>query len=162
MMKTTSEGVALLHRFESCRLEAYPDPKSGGDPWTIGWGHTGPEVRPGLVWTQDQADAIFEQDLARFERSVQDLVDVPLEEHENDALVSFTYNLGERRLRDSTLLRMLNNDEDKVAIADQFLRWVSPGSTVEKGLRRRRVAERARFLGRDWRAELDAHVAAGG
>lgn len=55
--------VADLKRDEGLRLEAYPDPLSGGDPWTIGYGHTGPEVRPGLVWTEAQAEAALIRDI---------------------------------------------------------------------------------------------------
>lgn len=55
--------VADLKRDEGLRLKAYPDPLSGGAPWTIGYGHTGPEVREGLVWTQAQADAALVADI---------------------------------------------------------------------------------------------------
>jgi lysozyme len=55
--------IADLKRDEGLRLEAYPDPLSGGDPWTIGYGHTGPEVRQGVVWTQEQCDAALVSDI---------------------------------------------------------------------------------------------------
>ena len=55
--------VSDIKREESCRLLAYPDPKSGGDPWTIGWGHTGPEVHAGLVWGQAMADETLDLDI---------------------------------------------------------------------------------------------------
>jgi lysozyme len=55
---------SMLQREESCVLTAYPDPVSHGDPWTIGWGHTGPDVHPGLVWTQEQADSQLDTDIA--------------------------------------------------------------------------------------------------
>ena len=74
-MKTSDQGIAVLHHYESCKLKAYPDPATGGLPWTIGWGHTGPEVKPGLVWTQEQADAAFAERLAKeFEPGVSDMV----------------------------------------------------------------------------------------
>ena len=61
---TPSEACfALVKRFEGCRLDAYPDPATGGDPWTIGWGHTGPEVHKGLTISQDIADAYLLKDL---------------------------------------------------------------------------------------------------
>ena len=53
--------VADLKREEGCRLAAYPDPVSGGEPYTIGYGYTGPEVHPGLVWGQDMADAMLDR-----------------------------------------------------------------------------------------------------
>ena len=55
-MNITDEGLQLIKAHEGCRLKSYPDPGSGGDPWTIGYGHTGPEVVPGLTITQEQAD----------------------------------------------------------------------------------------------------------
>lgn len=57
--------VADLKRDEGLRLAAYPDPLSGGDPWTIGYGHTGPEVRKGLVWTEGQAEAALIADIIK-------------------------------------------------------------------------------------------------
>lgn len=60
-----------LQRDEGCRLKAYPDPLSErartgrgrGDPWTIGYGHTGRDVYEGLTWTQAQADAALVSDI---------------------------------------------------------------------------------------------------
>ena len=51
-------------------LKAYPDPGTGGDPWTIGYGHTGPDVRPGTQITQSGAEELLVQDLKRFEDAV--------------------------------------------------------------------------------------------
>ena len=69
-MALTPAGYRLIQSWEGCRLQAYPDPASGGAPWTIGYGHTGPEVKPGLVISQEQADAWFKSDVARFESAV--------------------------------------------------------------------------------------------
>ena len=154
-MRTSAEGIALLHHYESCRLAAYPDPGSvDGHPWTIGWGHTGKEVKRGLVWTQAQADAAFVQDLAATEAGVQRLVKVPLSQGQFDALVSFAYNVGldencngkAEGLGESTLLRKLNA-KDYAGAAEQFLVWNKNDGVVMYGLTRRRTAERALFLG---------------
>lgn len=154
-MRTSAEGIALLHHYESCRLAAYPDPGSlDGHPWTIGWGHTGKEVKRGLVWTQAQADAAFVQDLAATEAGVQRLVKVSLSQSQFDALVSFAYNVGldenqngkAEGLGESTLLRKLNT-KDYAGAAEQFLRWNKNDGVVMYGLTRRRTAERALFLG---------------
>ncbi|WP_110915636.1 lysozyme [Enterobacter roggenkampii] len=150
-MKVGPEGRALIQSFESCKLVAYPDPGTGGVPWTIGWGHTGPEVKPGLVWTQAQADAAFLSDLAVFERDVNSLVKVPLTQNQFDALVSFAYNVGSdidaddiaEGLGDSTLLKKLNAG-DYASAADEFLKWRKPLNLP--GILRRRKAERALFL----------------
>lgn len=150
-MKTGVKGRALIESFESCQLKAYPDPKTGGSPWTIGWGHTGPEVVPGLVWTQTQADEALFFDLAGFERDVISLVTVPLTQNQFDALVSFAYNVGSdidaddiaEGLGDSTLLKKLNTG-DYLGAADEFLKWRKPLNLP--GILRRRKAERALFV----------------
>lgn len=146
-MKTSQHGIALLHYFESCELTAYPDPGTGGAPWTIGWGHTGPEVKKGLTWTQEKADTVFEHDLAKFERGVADRVKVAITQGQFDALVSFSYNVGLAALSNSTLLRLLNTGDTRGA-RDQFARWNKAGGRVLKGLTRRRAAEAARFEGK--------------
>lgn len=154
-MRISQTGIALIQHFESCKLEAYQD--SGG-VWTIGWGHTGADVRRGLRWTQLQADQALEDDLLRFERDVSSLVKVVLRQYEFDALVSFSFNCGSdidadkiaEGLGDSTLLRKLNA-EDRAGAADEFPKWNKDGGKVLAGLTRRRKAERALFLGHDWR-----------
>lgn len=151
-MKTSPKGKAFIASFEDDRLKAYPDPLTGGAPWTIGKGHTGPEVRPGLVWTQAQSDAAFERDLdVKGEFYANNAVRVPLTQGQFDALVSIIFNVGPGspnksgiiRLKDgspSTLLRKLNAG-DYDGARDEFEKWVSPGTPVENGLRRRRKAE---------------------
>ena len=66
-------GFDLIRNFEGLRLKAYPDPGTGGDPWTVGYGHTGKDVTPGLVITNDRADELLAADLAKFEQGVADL-----------------------------------------------------------------------------------------
>lgn len=146
-MRLSSHGIAVAHYFESCKLVAYPDPGSrDGTPWTIGWGHTGPEVVRGLVWTQAKADAQFLVDVARFERAVTRLVKVTLTQGQFDALVLFAYNVGEANLKSSTLLRMLNAGDYEGA-SKQFARWNKNDGKVMRGLVRRRAAEQCLFLG---------------
>lgn len=147
-MKTSANGIAVMHYFESCKLEAYPDPATGGAPWTIGWGHTGPEVKPGLKWTQDKADAIFLEDLKRFESAVgPGLLERRPTQSQFDALVCFAYNLGVGNLKSSTLLALFN--AGKIAEAQaQFIRWNRAAGKAMKGLTRRRAAEAALFGGK--------------
>lgn len=157
-------GIQVAQYFEHCVLKAYPDPKTGGDPWTCGWGSTGPDIGPGTVWTQDQADTRFARDIAeKFEPLVRKHVLAPLNQGQFDALVSIISNVGPGRIKrpgdegrdgiivlktgqPSSLLRMLNAGDFSGA-RGQFLRWVSPGSNVELGLRRRRTAEVALWDG---------------
>lgn len=155
-MQTSETGLDLIKSFESCKLKAYPDPKTGGAPWTVGWGATGPDIGPLTVWTQQEADERLAQDVAEREEMVDRAVRVPMTQGQFDAMVSIVFNVGAgsskkdgiiwlKDGRPSTLLRMLN-DGDYDGCADQFLRWISPGSTVENGLKRRRTAERMLFL----------------
>lgn len=148
-MQVSDVGIELIKSFEGFRANAYPDPKSGGDPWTVGYGTTkfpsGRPVKQGDKVTPAQAEMYLREDVKKFANSVDALVTVPLKQCQYDALVSFVYNLGATNFRNSTLLKKLNAKDYKGA-ADEFLRWVSPGSSVEAGLRRRRTAERAMFL----------------
>lgn len=145
-MRISANGIAVAHYFEQCRLEAYPDPGSkDGRPWTIGWGHTGPEVVKGLKWTQAQADAAFEKDLLKFEARVARLVKVPLAQGQYDALVLFDYNTG--ALHSSTLLKLLNAG-DYIGAQGQFERWNKNDGKVMRGLIRRRAAETALWAGK--------------
>ena len=144
------EGVALIKRFEGCErripgglVVAYPDPGTGGAPWTIGWGATGPGIGPGTVWTQAQADARLEADLVRYAAEVADAVGAaPATQAQFDALVSFHYNTGE--IRRATLTRK-HNAGDYAGAAGEFARWNRAGGRVPKGLVRRRAAEAALY-----------------
>jgi GH24 family phage-related lysozyme (muramidase) len=140
------QGLALIQQFEGCArlrpdgmVEAYPDPGTGGEPWTIGWGATGPGIGSGSVWTQQQCDARLESDVARHARDVAfALGDAPTTQTQFDALVSFHYNTG--AIARSTLLRR-HLAGDYRAAAEEFARWNRGGGRVLKGLVRRRAAE---------------------
>ncbi|WP_440216300.1 lysozyme [Chromobacterium piscinae] len=140
-MKTNAAGISLIKQFEGVRLAAYQDMVG---VWTIGYGHTGPEVKAGMAITQQQADQLLAADLETFEAGVGRTVTVPLNANQFSALVSFSYNLGLGNLRSSTLLRLLNQG-DYAGAAAQFLRWNRAGGQVVAGLTRRRQAEQALF-----------------
>lgn len=140
-MQTNAAGLALIKQFEGLRLTAYQDMVG---VWTIGYGHTGPEVAPGLAITQDQADQLLSGDLARFEAGVSRLASVPLNANQFSALVSFSYNLGLGSLQSSTLLKLLNQG-DYAGAAAQFPRWDRAGGQEVAGLLTRRLAEQALF-----------------
>ena len=94
-MALSNEGLELIRQLEGCRLAAYPDPGSGGDPWTVGYGHTGAEVTPGLVISQEQADAWLRADVAEAEAMVDQLLaGAVLSSWQREALVSFCFNVG--------------------------------------------------------------------
>ena len=148
---------ALIRHFESCVLRSYLDPKTGGAPFTIGYGATGPEIGPGVTWTQDRADARLESDVAQREADANNAIHVVVTQGQFDAFVSLLFNVGHGSpIKDgiirlasgypSTLLSKLNAGDYEGA-GDQFLRWISPGSSVERGLLRRRTAEQGVWKG---------------
>lgn len=142
-MNLSPAGLSAIKQYESCRLTAYQDT---GGVWTIGYGHTGPEVHQGLVWTQDQADAALLRDTASAQAAVRGNVSVPLTQGQYDALTSLVMNIGTGAFARSTLLRLLNQGNYRGA-ADQFLRWNMDNGHVVPGLTNRRMAERKMFLG---------------
>ena len=139
------DGVALIKRFEGCQLSAYPDPGTGGAPWTIGWGHAGRDVTPGTRWTQAQADEQFERDLERYAADVaKALGHSPTSQRQFDALVSFHYNTG--AIGRATLTR-LHKAGDFAGAANEFGKWVRAGGRVLPGLVKRRAAEANLYSG---------------
>lgn len=145
-------GLALIQRFEGCAkaradgtFEAYPDPGTGGHPWTIGWGATGPGIGPGTVWTRAQCDARLIHDLGRFAREVTRALDgAPTSQNQFDALVSFHYNTG--AIARASLTR-LHKAGDFSAAAAEFGKWIKAGGRRLPGLVRRREAEAALYRG---------------
>lgn len=146
-MRTSPNGISVLKYFENCSLSAYPDPATGGAPWTIGWGHTGPEVVRGLVWTQAEADTQLLADLSSREMAVSCAVTASINQGQFDALVDFAYNLGLGNFQHSTLLRLVNEGDMAGAIS-QFSRWNRAAGKPMRGLTRRRAAETALFAGK--------------
>lgn len=144
-MKISDAGLALIKEFEGLRLEAYPDPATGGDPWTIGYGSTGPDVVPGLVITEEEAEERLREDLETFEQCVETAVGPHVNDAEFSACVSLAFNIGCNNFRTSTLVKMIRAGNMQGA-ADQFVRWNKAAGKVMKGLTRRREAERALFL----------------
>lgn len=140
----SADGLAILRYFESCRLEAYWD--ADGKVWTIGWGDTGPDVVKGLRITQAEADQRLQRRLAHeFVPGVLNALTRPATQAQLDAMVDLAYNIGVEAFQDSTLVRLFNAG-DQPGAAEQFLRWNKSGGKVLLGLRRRRAADRARFL----------------
>lgn len=158
--RVSPAGEALIKRFEGCArlradglVEAYPDPGTGGDPWTIGWGATGPDhfnggrIRKGTVWTQAQCDQRKREDLEKFAREVIAALGPAIHatsQSQFDALVSFHYNTG--AIARATLTRK-HVAGDFAGAAREFGRWVNAGGRPMKGLQRRRAAEAELYLG---------------
>jgi lysozyme len=145
-------GVQLIKLFEGCakrradgRIEAYPDPGTGAEPWTIGWGATGRDhvnggrIGPGTIWSQAQCDARLARDLVRYANDVaRALGTAPTTQGQFDAMVSFHYNTG--AIARATLTRK-HIAGDFTGAAAEFARWNRAGGRVLRGLTRRREAE---------------------
>jgi lysozyme len=141
----SGNGLSLTEQFEGCNLTAYQDQVG---VWTIGYGHTGADVTPGLTITQDQAQDLLAQDVGKAATCVNNVVTVELSQPEYDALVDFVFNLGVGAFTGSTLLRDLNSGDFSDA-ATQFDAWDHAGGNVVAGLLRRRQAETALFSSGD-------------
>jgi lysozyme len=148
------------------QLKLHPYATDGSNTATIGFGH---RLHPGLITDADRkkfkngitetaANDLLREDLRMAERRVHDHVDVPLTQHQFDALVSFAFNLKGDAFRDSTLLKMLNGSSgyhtgDYLETAKQFDRWIyvrppHRDPVLSRGLSHRRAKEKAVFLNR--------------
>ena len=126
-------------------MAAYPDPGTGGAPWTIGWGSTGPDIAPGVIWTPAQCDARFRHDIAAFATRVAAAIGIAKTgQHQFDALVAFAYNVGVENLRKSTLLKK-HIAQDYAGARTEFAKWNTASGTVLPGLTTRRAAEAALY-----------------
>lgn len=143
-MELSRAGLDIIKRSEGLRLRAYKA-VSTETHYTIGYGHYGPDVGKTQVITEVEAENLLKKDVARFVAAVNKLVKVPLNQNQFDALVSFTYNVGESALEKSTLLKYLNEKEYDLA-AKEFDRWNKSGGQVLLGLVNRRNEEQALFL----------------
>jgi lysozyme len=143
-VKPSNNCFDLIKEFEGCKLTAYPDPGTGGEPWTIGFGHI-ENVKPGDTITQDQANLYLDDDVGYQVFKINNLINISMTQNEFDAIVSFVYNIGIGNFANSTLLKKLNMG-DKNGAADQFLKWNKAGGKVLTGLTKRREAERQLFL----------------
>lgn len=135
-------GIKLMHRFEGCKLNAYPDPGSkDGHPWTIGWGSTGPGIAKGVTWTQAQADERFAADLCKFAAKVRDVLGgTATTQSQFDAMVALAYNIGVGAFSKSTVLKK-HKVGDYAGAKAAFGMWVKNDGKVMQGLVNRRKAE---------------------
>jgi lysozyme len=141
-VKISNRGINLIKNFEGLRLWAY---KCSGGVWTIGYGHTGPDVKQGDFISLKDADLLFLRDLERFEKAVNKFVKVPISQNQFDALVSFSFNVGIEAFKTSTLLILLNKGLFE-EVPFQFERWNKAGGFTVLGLIRRRQAESNLFI----------------
>ena len=137
--KIGQAGLKLIMEFEGCRLAAY---QCAAGVWTIGYGHTA-GVYKGMTITQAQAEEYLKQDVAKFEKYVNNATYVPitasLTQNQFDALVSFAYNCGAGNVK------KLCKGRTAAQIATAMLQYCKANGKVLVGLKRRREAEQKLF-----------------
>lgn len=138
-MKTSDRGIVLIKQFEGCKLTAYK-PVSTEKYFTIGYGHYGADVSPGMVITQYQADLFLLLDIEKFEKKVEKYnAKYHWTQNEFDALVSFAFNIG-------SIDQLTNNGKrSKSEISAKIPAYNKAGGKVLAGLTKRRAAEKAMF-----------------
>ena len=146
----------LIREFEGCHLSAYPDPLSGGEPWTIGYGTTrysdGRKVQRGDKITIIEANRLLDLEIERIASKLRSTLPFwnAMTGDKQSALISFAYNLGSGFYGAAgfeTISKRLKAKE-WAQVPDALLLYRNPGSNVEAGLKRRREAE-----GRLWGIE---------
>lgn len=171
-----SLALPLVAKHEGFREYAYPDPASElarasvgarwgfepaadvldrltpdvqarpGDPWTVGFGETGPHVTPATRMTRAEAERQLAKRLHEFVEAVRKMCTRPVLANRLAAMASLAYNIGLSAFAKSTLLRKFNaGDVDGAAV--EFSRWTRAGGQILPGLVARRAAERAMFVG---------------
>lgn len=144
-MKCSQEGLELIKKFEGCKLKSYKCPAG---VWTIGYGHT-EDIKEGDIVSPEEANKLLRADVFKFEEYVTDNVMVNLTQNQFDALVAWTFNLGVGNLRNSTMLKKLNN-ADYTSVPFEMKRWNKAGGKTLDGLVRRRQAESLLFESKEW------------
>lgn len=142
--RIAAKGRALIKSYERLELIAYPCPAK---KWTIGYGHTGADVKPGLRITAARAEEILSEDLDRFERAVS-IAAPTASQNQFDALIALCFNIGVTNFNGSTLLKKHRAGDYSGARAE-FARWnkatVDGKLVVLDGLTKRRAAEAALY-----------------
>lgn len=134
-------AAPLIMRWEGVRYAAYPDPGTGGVPWTACYGHTGPEVQPGESYSREQCEAWLDEDMREANHYVRKCIGVPMLPHIEAALTSATFNLGPQVVCGSTLQRKAKANNWPGACAE-LDRWKYAAGRVMHGLVLRRADER--------------------
>jgi GH24 family phage-related lysozyme (muramidase) len=137
-MKTSTAGINLIKQFEGCRLTAYK-PVPTEKYWTIGYGHYGQDVTPGMKISQGEAEILLGIDLVKYELAVEKYSIFPLSQTQFDALVSFAYNCGIGNLQ------KLLAGRNALQVAEAMLKYNKAGGKVLNGLTKRRQTEHDLF-----------------
>lgn len=137
-MHINNEGLSIIKESEGLSLKAYKCPAG---IWTIGYGHTGRDVKKGMVITEEKATDLLRSDIARFERNVSHYNNIyKFTNNEFSALVSFAYNIG------SIAGLTKAGTRSKEQIANKMLEYCYASGKKLNGLYTRRQKERSLFL----------------
>lgn len=142
IMKISDIAFNKIKEFEGLRTEAYLD---AAGVLTIGYGHTGSDVRAGDRISEYYAGELLREDVEKVEREVERL-QVAHTQGQLDALVSLAMNIGVGRLRKSRLVRLIRRGGSYREIKAEFKRWVFAGGRRLPGLVTRRQWEAERFF----------------
>ena len=133
MRKINKSGLNLIKKYEGCKLTSYICPAG---VLTIGYGHTGKDVKPNQTITKKKAISLLKKDLARFERHVQSYNYIyEWTDNEFSALVSFAYNIG--NIDQLTAYGTRTRSQ----IRSAMLKYVKANGKTLQGLVKRRKAE---------------------
>jgi lysozyme len=149
-VNVSKAAIALIKHHEGVRNKPYQCPAK---LWTVGIGHLigdGKTLPPewNKTFTNEEIDAILKRDLNRFELGVHKMLpNVPLRQHEFDALVSFCFNLGLGCFQRSTIRQALLRG-DKTQAMESLVKYCRAGGKILRGLQIRRLDERALFEGK--------------
>lgn len=138
----SATGLAFIKTEEGTEHKVYLDVINIP---TVCTGHTGPDVKLGDTYTDAECDELLRKDTAVAQRAVKRLVKVPVTQTQYDMLVSWTFNLGEGNLAESTMLKRLNAGRCEDA-AKEWVKWNHAGGKVNKGLTARRQREAAKWI----------------
>lgn len=136
-MKISKKGIELIKKWEGCRLKAYYCPAG---VLTIGYGHTGKDVKWGMVITESKAESLLVKDLEKFEKKVNKYNDVyNFNQNQFDALVSFAYNIG-------SIDQLTNNGKRSIeVISKKIPQYCNANGKRLSGLYNRRIDEQRLF-----------------
>lgn len=144
-MDSLAIAIPIIKKSEGLRLKAYPDPATGGKPFTIGYGATyyenGAPIQPGDKITQAQADKLLLFHAGKAREAVRKLVTAKINPNQEAALISLAFNIGEGNLAKSTLIKKINANPGDAAINNEFNKWVYANKKIFPGLVKRRQEE---------------------
>lgn len=137
IMKISDKGLAIIQKYEGCRLKTYLCPAG---VLTIGYGHTGSDVKSGMTITKAKALELLKKDISRFEKAVSKYDSVyHWNQNQFDALVSFAFNIG-------SIDQLTNNGKRSISeISSKITAYDKANGKVLAGLTKRRAEEKKLF-----------------